>query len=524
MRRMKRVLCLFGTRPEIIKLAPVLRALDARGDRIATIHVASSQHEELLHPFARDFGVRIDHDLQVMEAGQPPAAVASRVLAALDPLIEREAPDLLLVQGDTTTAMAGALAAFLRGVCVGHVEAGLRTGDPTSPFPEEMNRRLIGRLASLHFAPTAHNAATLRAEGVAEDRIALTGNPVVDALAHTRSSGQPRPERLDGLDASAGSRLIVFTSHRREGFGATLEANLRVLRRFVERHADVALAAPVHPNPRVAEPMRAVLDGAPRTHLLEPLAYADFLELLARAWLIVSDSGGIQEEAPSLGKPVLVLRDKTERPEAIEAGVARLVGGSPECLDAMLEELARDDRWIRGVHEMENPFGRGDSGERIAAAIEGFLAVDAAEVTEMTQAVPSSSGRAPAPRSLEDFVRAAKQQIVEMAPEEARRILGAPNREDWHFVDVREPEEFADGHVPGARSSPRGFLEVRADLEHYKRDPWFEDRNRKMVLYCGGGHRSALATRALQEMGFSQVVSLAEGWTGWADRKYPQER
>jgi UDP-N-acetylglucosamine 2-epimerase (non-hydrolysing) len=515
MRRMKRVLCLFGTRPEIIKLAPVLSALEARRDRIAAIHVASSQHEELLHPFARDFGVRIDHDLKVMEDGQPPAAVASRVLAALDPLIAREVPDLLLVQGDTTTAMAGALAAFQRGVAVGHVEAGLRTGDPTSPFPEEMNRRLIGRLASLHFAPTAHNAATLRAEGVAEDRIAVTGNPVVDAVAHARTNGRPSPEWLARLDTSAASRLIVFTSHRREGLGATMEANLRALRGFVERHPEVALAAPVHPNPRVVESMRAVLDGTPRTHLLDPLPYADFLELLARAWLIVSDSGGIQEEAPSLGKPVFVLRDRTERPEAIEAGVARLVGGSPERLEAMLEELARDDRWIRGIREMANPFGSGDAGERIAAAIEGFLAGGAAS---------RASGRPPAPRSLADFVRAAKQQIVEITPEEARRILDAPNREDWHFLDVREPNEFAEGHVPGARSSPRGFLEVRADLEHYKRDPWFEDRARKMILYCGGGHRSALAARALQEMGFSRVVSMAEGWTGWTERSYPQER
>jgi len=258
------------------------------------------------------------------------------------------------------------------------------------------------------------------------------------------------------------------------------------------------------------------LGGSPRIHLLEPLPYVDFLHLLSRAWLIVSDSGGIQEEAPSLGVPVLVLRDRTERPEAIEAGVARLVGGSAEQLESALEALARDDRWIREVHEVENPFGRGDSGEQIAAEVERFLDAPAASA--------SDAQPAPASRSLADFVFAAVQRISEITPEEARRILDTPDRESWHFVDVREPNEFSDGHVPGARSFPRGFLEVRADLEHYKRDPWLEDRERKMILYCGGGYRSALATRTLQEMGFSRVVSMAEGWTGWTAREYPQER
>jgi UDP-N-acetylglucosamine 2-epimerase (non-hydrolysing) len=517
MRSVKRVLCLFGTRPEIIKLAPVLRALGARRERIATLHVASSQHRELLHPFANDFGVRIDRDLQVMEDGQSPTAVASRVLTALDPLIRGETPDLLLIQGDTTTAMAGALAAYQLGVPVGHVEAGLRSGDLASPFPEEMNRRLITQLASLHFAPTAHNVAALRAEGVAEDCIALTGNPVVDALRAARGDAGAVPQRVEALVPDDGARLIVLTSHRRENFGTAMEANLRVLRRFVEKHEDVSLAVSVHPNPRVREPTRALLGDAQRVHLLDPLPYAEFLELLSRAWLIVTDSGGIQEEAPSLGRPVLVLRETTERPEAIDAGVARLVGRSPERLESALEALAVDDAWIRQVRAIENPFGRGDSGERIADAIEGFL--DA-------RATRTRGGRAgaPAARRLADFVAAAKSCIEEIPPEEARRLLDAPDREGWHFVDVREPDEFAASHIPGARNSPRGFLEVRADLEHHKRDPWFEDRGRKLVLYCGGGHRSALAAQALQQMGFTQVVSLAEGWTGWTERNYPQER
>jgi UDP-N-acetylglucosamine 2-epimerase (non-hydrolysing) len=517
MRPVKRVVCLFGTRPEIIKLAPVLRALDARRERIATLHVTSSQHQELLHAFARDFDVRIDRDLEVMADGQSPTAVASRVLAALDPLIQREAPDLLLIQGDTTTAMAGALAAFQLRVPVAHVEAGLRTGDLTSPFPEEMNRRLITRLASLHFAPTAHNAAALRAEGVPEECIALTGNPIVDALLAARSGGSAATQRVEALLPSDGSRLIVLTSHRRESFGAAMQANLRVLHRFVEEHEDVSLAVSVHPNPQVREPTHALLGEARRIRLLDPLPHAEFLELLSRAWLVVTDSGGIQEEAPSLGKPVLVLRDTTERPEVIDAGVARLVGRSPERLEAALEALATDDAWIRQVRAIENPFGRGGSSERIADAIECFLDARAA------RAPGGRAGSAP-PRRLADFVAAARCCIVEIPPEEARRLLDAPDREGWHFVDVREPDEFAEGHVPGARSSPRGFIEVRADLEHYKRDPWFEDRERRLVLYCGGGHRSALAAQALQQMGFTQVVSLAEGWTGWTGRGYPQER
>jgi UDP-N-acetylglucosamine 2-epimerase (non-hydrolysing) len=308
-----------------------------------------------------------------MRPGQSPADVASRVLAALDPLLAREHPDLVLVQGDTTTAMSGALAAFFRGIAVGHVEAGLRTGDPTSPFPEEMNRTLITRLARFHFAATQHNVDTLLAEGVPRERIARTGNPVVDSLHRALRDNAVAPAFRERLAAITAPRLVVLTTHRRESFGDVMTGNLKVLRRFVEEHDDVALVFPVHPNPNVGEPTRAVLGDVERVHLLEPLAYDEFVHLLARAWLVVSDSGGIQEEAPSLGKALLVLRENTERPEAIAAGVARLVGGAPERLAAMLRELHADDAWIRGVREIANPFGAGDAGPRIAAAIESLL-------------------------------------------------------------------------------------------------------------------------------------------------------
>jgi UDP-N-acetylglucosamine 2-epimerase (non-hydrolysing) len=511
----KRVLCLFGTRPEIIKLAPVLEALrspDARAE-VETLQVASSQHTDLLHANAAAFGVSIDRDLRVMEHAQTPSQVAARVIGALDPLLVEVRPDLVLVQGDTTTAMAGALAAFHRGIPVGHVEAGLRTGDPTSPFPEEMNRRLITRLASLHFAPTDHNVATLRREGVPSDQIHLTGNPVVDALRATLGRVPPSPALAGLLDRTAHQRLLVLTTHRRESFGAVMEGNLRVLRRFVESHDDVALVFPVHPNPSVREPTRALLDGVSRVHLTDPLDYPDFLHLLSRAWLVVSDSGGIQEEAPSLGKALLVLRANTERPEAVEAGVARLVGGDPQRLADALDEIGRDDAWVRGVGKIPNPYGEGDAGTRIAGILVAWL-----------RGEHPAAASADTPRALSDFVDAAKQEILEIAPEQARQLLDAPDREGWHFVDVREPDEFAAGHLPGAKCSPRGFLEVKADLVHPKRDPWFEDRERKLILYCGGGHRSALAAQALQRMGFRSVRSMAEGFSGWTGRDYPVER
>jgi UDP-N-acetylglucosamine 2-epimerase (non-hydrolysing) len=369
----KTVLTLFGTRPEVIKLAPVVRALEARPERWRTLNVSSSQHTDLLYPFAKRLSVRIDRDLGVMRPGQAPSEVLARVLAGLDPLLALERPSVVLVQGDTTTALAGALAAFHRGVPVGHVEAGLRSGDATSPFPEEMNRRLVSRIARYHFAATTSNVETLLAEGVPADRIVLTGNPVVDALREIQASHQPSAALQEQLAGLAGLRLIALTTHRRESFGAVMEGHLRVLRRFVERHPDLALVFPVHPNPAVRAAAEAALAGAPRVLRLEPLEYPDFVHLLSRAWLLVSDSGGVQEEAPTLGKPLLVLRDNTERPEVLHCGIGRLVGSSPSRLEALLEEALTDAAWFERAREVANPFGAGDSGERIAASLERLL-------------------------------------------------------------------------------------------------------------------------------------------------------
>ncbi len=369
------ILTAFGTRPEVVKLAPVIRQLDLYPDDFRSVVVSSGQHSDLIASFIRLFGIRIDCDLAVMRAGQSLNLLASRVLAEFEPVLVSEQPDLVLVQGDTTTAVAAAWAAFHRGIPVGHVEAGLRTDNPLTPFPEEMNRRLISRLARYHFAATARNRNALLDEGVPAESIFLTGNPVVDALQYmgTVASASQRVEEL--LERTRGMRRIALTTHRRESFGPTLVENLRVLREFVEAHADVALIFPVHPNPVVREAARR-LENHSRILLTDPLDYADFVALLSASWLIVSDSGGVQEEAPTLGKRLIVLRETTERPEAVEAGVAQLAG-TPELLGQALEDADRHPHLERPI---ENPFGRGDAGQRIVQALRRVMRPQAVEL------------------------------------------------------------------------------------------------------------------------------------------------
>jgi UDP-N-acetylglucosamine 2-epimerase (non-hydrolysing) len=280
---------------------------------------------------------------------------------------------MVLVQGDTTTALAGALAAFHRRIPVAHVEAGLRSGDRDSPYPEEMNRRVIGSLASLHLAATAHNQATLIAEHVPEDAIAVTGNPVVDALHAIRALPSSSAAIEQVIDATAGLRRIVLTTHRRESFGTYMGESLAIIRQFVENHDDVALIFPVHPNPVVVETTRRVLGTHPRIHLLAPLDYSEFVHLLAQAWLIVSDSGGVQEEAPTIGKPLIILRENTERPEAVTCGIARLVGPEPGRLAQMLNEARNPDSWVARAATVVNPFGTGNAGLKIVEAIDRYL-------------------------------------------------------------------------------------------------------------------------------------------------------
>ncbi|CAN5178646.1 UDP-N-acetylglucosamine 2-epimerase (non-hydrolyzing) [soil metagenome] len=365
-----KVLTLFGTRPEAIKLAPVIHELHRMN--FETLVVSSSQHTNLLEPFLETLNINVDHDLRVMRRNQDPNQVLARVMAKLDKVLVTEKPDLIVVQGDTTTALAGAMSGFNRKIPVAHVEAGLRSGNLMSPFPEEMNRRLVSQIASFHFAPTEDNKLNLLSEGVPYEKIFVTGNTVVDSLHQILKSLNPDPKLVELIKLSEGKRRILLTAHRRESFGAKLEENLRIIGNFVDKHDDVCVYFPVHPNPNVRKVAGNILGGRDRVHLLPPLDYHDFLTLMRSAWLIISDSGGVQEEAPTLGKPLLVLRENTERPEAVQASVARLVG--TDSLEKILEHTYAVNTWIESVRHQANPFGDGRSAERIVKIIEKKLA------------------------------------------------------------------------------------------------------------------------------------------------------
>lgn len=371
----QRLLFVLGTRPEMIKLAPLIMKVRETGGH--AIFVNSGQHADLLTPLFDLFGLQPDYDLQAMAPGQSLNTLVGKITDRLDPILERERPDHVIVQGDTATALAGGLAAFNRKIPVGHVEAGLRSGNPYSPFPEEMNRRLVTQLASLHFAATPRNRATLLAEGIADAQVAVTGNTVVDALHWTLDNTRPGDEIRRLRSQIAGRRVILLTTHRRENFGDTMRTHLRGLRLFVEAHPDMCVVFPVHPNPAVKQAAAAELAGCDQVILTEPMGYSDFVHLLSEAYLIVSDSGGIQEEAASLGKPILVLRENTERPEGVEAGVARLVGECARELGSLLSEAVADTSWFEQAARAEKVFGDGRACERIIDLLLGRAEVPA---------------------------------------------------------------------------------------------------------------------------------------------------
>jgi UDP-N-acetylglucosamine 2-epimerase len=363
-----RALSVFGTRPEAIKLAPVILGLRSHPEVEHTICV-TGQHRQMLDQVLHTFGITPHYDLDIMRPDQDLSHVTAAVMTGIGRVLDEVKPDWVLVQGDTTTAFVAALAAFYRKAKVAHVEAGLRTGNIYSPWPEEMNRKLITQVASLHLAPTEKAAANLRREGVPEDSILVTGNTVIDALQWVvrRLAEDPAFEReaeqaFPAIDKTR--RLVLVTGHRRENFDGGLERVCIALRRLAER-GDVQIIYPVHLNPRVRAVAQAVLANHPAIHLIEPVDYLPFVAAMRRAYLIVTDSGGIQEEAPGLGKPVLVTRDTTERPEAIEAGTARLVGTDTESLLAAANELLDDPEAYRRMAQARNPFGDGKAAERI---------------------------------------------------------------------------------------------------------------------------------------------------------------
>ena len=377
-----RVLVVIGTRPEAIKMASVVHAL--RGaDGIAVELCVTGQHREMLRQVLDAFDIAPAHDLDVMRANQDLTSLTTAILRGMRGVLSRAAPDWVLVHGDTTTTLAAALAGFYAGVPVGHVEAGLRTGDMRAPWPEEMNRSLVGRLAALHFAPTERARRALLAEAVAPETIHVTGNTVIDTLLMARA----RLDADEGLRARAdaclpearpGRRTILVTGHRRENFGPGFERFCGALADLAAR-PDVEIVYPVHLNPNVREPVTRILGGLDAVHLIEPLGYLSFVRAMSRATLIVTDSGGVQEEAPSLGKPVLVTRDTTERPEAVEAGTVALVGTDRARIVGEASRLLDDPAAHEAMARAHNPYGDGRAAGRIAGVLEGLAAERGAE-------------------------------------------------------------------------------------------------------------------------------------------------
>lgn len=364
---MKRVVCVFGTRPEAIKMAPVVFALRA-ADGIEVTTVVTGQHRAMLDDVLGAFDIVPDVDLDLMAANQTLSGLTARLFDALDPVLERLAPDAVLAQGDTTTVMVTALVSFYRRLLFGHVEAGLRTGDKHHPFPEEVNRVVAGRVADLHFAPTARARQALLDEHVAEQDVFVTGNTVIDALHHLVRRGVELETPV-----RPGSRLVLLTAHRRESFGGPLEEALGAVRELVESNADVEVLYPVHRNPHVVAAAQSRLSGHERIHLVDPLRYDQFVAAMQRAHLVLTDSGGVQEEAPALAKPVLVLRDETERPEAVDAGVVRLVGPHRERILEEAQRLLDDPAHYANMASGASPYGDGLAAGRIVDVLRDRL-------------------------------------------------------------------------------------------------------------------------------------------------------
>jgi UDP-N-acetylglucosamine 2-epimerase (non-hydrolysing) len=352
-------------------MCPVIRHMKSRPNDFDVRVCVTAQHREMLDQVLAAFDVTPDRDLDIMRPGQTLCQSTSRIIAALEPVLAEEKPDIVLVQGDTTTTFCGALAAFYARIPVGHVEAGLRTGDPHEPFPEEINRVLTGRIATFHFAATEGAAQNLYREGVDPAAVSVTGNTGIDAVLHVKQALDAG--RLVGFNAfrpDNSKKLIVVTAHRRESFGSGFDQICMALVRLARR-GDVEIVYPVHPNPNVRQTVNRHLGGQPNITLLDPMDYVPFVDLMGRAYLLLTDSGGIQEEAPSLGKPVLVLRDKTERPEAVSAGTARLVGTNESRIVEAAEHLLDDPRAYQRMAQQHNPYGDGKASERIADVLAG---------------------------------------------------------------------------------------------------------------------------------------------------------
>ena len=359
-----RVMSVFGTRPEAIKMAPLVKELEKR-EEVESIVCVTAQHREMLDQVLQTFDINPDYDLNVMKQGQTLSEITTRVLDGLEKVIKECNPDIILVHGDTTTSFVGALAAFYNQVAIGHVEAGLRTYDKYSPYPEEMNRQMVDCMADMYFAPTNLSKQNLLNENRDEDKIYVTGNTVIDAMSTTINEDYTN----EIFDWIGNNRMILLTSHRRENLGEPMRNIFKAVKRIVDEFSDIKVVYPIHKNPKVREIANEVFDGCDRIKLIEPLEVFDFHNFQNKSYLIMSDSGGIQEEAPSLGKPVLVLRDTTERPEGIEAGTLRLVGTNEEKIYEETKKLLSDKSEYDKMSKASNPYGDGHASERIADAI-----------------------------------------------------------------------------------------------------------------------------------------------------------
>lgn len=362
---MIKVISIFGTRPEAIKMAPLVKELEKRKE-IESIVVVTAQHRQMLDSVLETFNIKPDYDLNIMKQGQTLGDITTRALTGLEEVIKKEKPDIVLVHGDTTTTFAGALAAFYNGTSIGHVEAGLRTYDKYSPYPEEMNRQMVDCMTDMYFAPTLMSKENLLKEGKDESKIYVTGNTAIDAMATTVDENYTHPE-LKWIKPN--EKMILLTAHRRENLGKPMRNIFKAVKKITDEFNDVKVIYPIHLNPKVREIANEIFDGDDKVHLIEPLEVFDFHNFQNKSYIILTDSGGIQEEAPSLGKPVLVLRDTTERPEGIKAGTLKLVGTDEETIYNETKKLLTDKKEYEKMSKASNPYGDGHASEKIVDAI-----------------------------------------------------------------------------------------------------------------------------------------------------------